>query len=108
MHGAVIMSRKIIKGVLFFGGLAVAAVAMTMFFARFLTIETLVLRDVYITSIIVGAGLLSASLALWMHAKDLQETKNGLSTFCRIFAIFWLVTGGLNLVGSAVLLIVFT
>ena len=102
------MSRNIIKGVLFFGGLAVAAAAMAVYFAHFLSTKTLVLREAYITSIIVGAVLIPASFALLMHAKDVRETKHGLSTFCRALAIFWLVTGGLNLVGSAVLLIVFT
>jgi hypothetical protein len=101
-----IMNRKIIKGVLFFGGLAVATVAMAVFFANFLSTKTLVLRNVYITAIIVGAGLVLTSLALLMHAKYVRETKNGLSVLCRILAIYRLVTGGINLVGGAVLLIV--
>ena len=47
--GAEIMNRKIIKGVLFSGGLAVAATAMAVYFINFISIKTLVLRDVYIT-----------------------------------------------------------
>ena len=100
--------RRIIKGVLFFAGLAVAVAAMTCFAMDFIQNETLVLKNVYITSIVVGAGIIAAGFALQMHAKDVIVSRRSLSVFCRIFGIFWLVTGGINLVGSTVLLIIFT
>lgn len=102
------MSRKIIKGVLFFGGLAVAMAVMTVFFTNFISTKTFVQKDVFINSLIVGAVMIPASITLLMHAKDVRETKRALSIFCHGLAIFWLVTGGINLVGGVVLMIIFT
>ena len=101
------MKRKIIKGILFFGGLAVATAAMALFFPRVMASRTFEMMDVFLVSIVGGAGVILAAFGLLMHAKDVRETKKGLSVFCSVLAIFWLVTGGLNLIAGVVLLIIF-
>lgn len=101
------MKRKIIKGILFFVGLAVAMAAMVLFFPRVMTSQTFEMTDVFIMSAVGGAGTILAAFGLLIHAKDTREKKKGLSVFCNVLAIFWLVTGGLNLASAAVLLIIF-
>jgi len=100
------MKRKIIKGILFFGGLGVGIAAMAWFVVNFFA-ERALMPNVFIMSVIAAAGIIAAAFGLLMHAKDTRETKKGLSVFCSALAIFWLVTGGLNLTGGAVMLIIF-
>ncbi len=101
------MKRKIIKGILFFCGLAVATAAMALFYPWVITSEAFEMMDIFLLAIVGGAGVILAAFGLLMHAKDVRETKKGLSVFCNVLAIFWLVAGGLNLTGGVVLLIIF-
>jgi len=101
------MAHRIMKGILFFGGLAVATAGMVLFFLKLMTLEAFVMKDVFGITGIGAVGTLVASFGLLMHAKDVRGTKKGLSVFCNVLAIFWLVTGGLNLTGAIVLLAVF-
>jgi hypothetical protein len=99
------MARKVLKGILIFGGLAVATAAMAVFALNFLS-QGFVMAHVFIVSLVVAAGVIVSGAGLMLHGRDIWERKHALGEFCRILAIFWFVSGGVNIVASTVLLIV--
>lgn len=101
------MSRKALKRILFIPGAVIALVGFAMVMVRIIDMVMIESEPLGIIpfAFILCSGLVLVSISMLMHSKDVRHTKEGISVILKILATFWLVTGGLNVIGMTLALI---
>lgn len=101
------MERKTLKRTLFIPGVVIGIFGFAMVMVRIFDMVTgrMHLFGIIPFAFIMIIGLVLMSISMLMHSKDIRYTKEGISIILKILAIFWLVTGGLNVIGMTMMLI---
>ncbi len=103
-------NKKAVKRVLIIAGAVLAVAGAALFVVNFIRIFRIADFDfsgIFTAVAVLCAGLIPVSIGLLMHAKDIRETKRGVSSFLKALGMFWLIGGGVNIIAIIMISILF-
>lgn len=100
-------NRKTVKRILIIAGAVLAVAGAALFVVNFIHLPQIKISGIFTAGAFLCAGLIPVSIGLLMHAKDIRETKHGISALLKALGLFWLIGSGVNIIAIIVISILF-